>query len=62
MTRLKKGLSVANNFLKSTGVISKFGKYIPNVGPAVSTVASSLEYGIPGYGDSVAHSTTLVVH
>ena len=48
--KIKKGLSVANNFLKSTGIVSKFGKYIPNVGPAVSTIASSLGYGIPGYG------------
>ena len=42
---------MANNFLKQTGVISKFGKYIPYVGPAASTVASSLGYDIPGYGD-----------
>ena len=39
MIRLRKDL-VANKFLKSTGVISKFGKYIPNVGPAVSSVAT----------------------
>ena len=45
-------MSVANNFLKSTGVISKFSKYIPTVGPAVSTVVSALGYGIPGYGES----------
>ena len=43
---------MANNFLKSTGAISKLGKYIPHVGPAVSSVASSLGYGIPGYGGS----------
>ena len=43
---------MANNFLKSTGAISKLGKYIPTVGPAVSSVASSLGYGIPGYGDA----------
>ena len=30
--KIKKGLSVANNFLKSTGAISKLGKYIPHVG------------------------------
>ena len=53
---------MANNFLKSTGVISKFGKYIPHVGPDVPTIASSLGYDIPGYGDSGLHSTTLVVH
>ena len=41
MTRLS-SLSVANNFLKSTGAISKLCKYIPNVGLAVSSVASSL--------------------
>ena len=50
--KIKKGMSVANNFLKQTGVISKFGKYIPNVRPVVSSVASSLGYGIPGYGES----------
>ena len=50
--KIKKGLSVANNFLKSTGAISKLGKYIPYIGPAVSTVASALGYGISGYGDS----------
>ena len=50
--KIKKGLSVVNNFLKQTGVISKFGKYIPTVGPAVSTVASALGYGITGYGES----------
>ena len=49
--KIKKGLSVANNFLKSTGIISKFGKYIPHVGPAVSTIASSLGYGMRGYGE-----------
>ena len=43
---------MANNFLKSTGAISKLGKYIPHVGPTVSTIASSLGYGIPGYGES----------
>ena len=43
---------MANNFLKSTGAISKLDKYIPTVGPAVSSVASSLGYGIPSYGDS----------
>ena len=47
-----------NNFLKQTGVISKFGKYIPTVGPAVSTVASALGYGITGYGDAGVHWTT----
>ena len=51
LTRSKNGLSVAKNILKSTGAISKFGKYIPHVGPAVSSVASSLGYGIPGYGE-----------
>ena len=44
--KIKKVLSVANNFLKSTGAISKLGKYIPHVGPAVSSVASSLGYGM----------------
>ena len=34
---------MANNFAKKTGAISKFSKYIPNVGPAVSTIASSLD-------------------
>ena len=53
--KIKKGLSVVNNFLKQTGVISKFGKYIPTVGPAVSTVASALGYGITGYGDAGVH-------
>ena len=43
---------MANNFLKSTGAISKYGKYIPHVGPAVSAIANSLGYGIPGYGDA----------
>ena len=46
LTRSRKGLSVANNFAKKTGAINKFGKYIPNVGPAVSTIASSLGYGM----------------
>ena len=46
--RLKRGKQLP----EQTGVISKFGKYIPNVGPAVSTIASSLGYGIPGYGES----------
>ena len=49
--KIKKGLSVANNFLKSTGAISKLSKYIPTVGPAASTVASSLGYGMRGYGE-----------
>ena len=49
--KIKKGLSVANNFLKSTGAISKYGKCIPHVGPAVSSVASSLGYGMRGYGE-----------
>ena len=50
--KIKKGLSVANNFLKSTGAISKLGKYIPHVEPTVSSIASFLGYGIPGYGDA----------
>ena len=45
-------MSVANNFLKSTGVIGKLHKHIPHVWPVVSSVASSLGYGIPGYGES----------
>ena len=42
--KIKKGLSVANNFLKSTGVISKLDKYIPKYGDTISKVASSLGY------------------
>ena len=57
--KIKKVLSVANNFLKSTGAISKLGKYIPHVEPAVSTIASSLGYGIPGYENVGKHSITL---
>ena len=53
---------MANNFLKSTGVISKFGKYISNVGLAVSTVASSLVMASQAMETQVVHSTTLVVH
>ena len=52
LIRLKKGPNVANNFAKKTGIVSKLAKYISHVGPAVSTVASSLGYGIPGYGDA----------
>ena len=42
---------MANNFTKKTGIVSKALKYIPNVGPMISNVASSLGYGIPGYGN-----------
>ena len=48
---------MANNFLKSTGAISKLGKYIPHVGPAVSSVASSLGYGMRGYVEEGALNT-----
>ena len=60
--KIKKGLSVANNFLKFTGVISKFGKYIPHVGLAVSSVASSLGMASQAMETQVVHSTTLVEH
>ena len=50
--KVKKGFSIANNFLKKTGAVHKLAKYIPNVGPVVSSVAESLGYGIPGYGDA----------
>ena len=55
--KIKKGLSVANNFLKQTGVISKFGKYIPHVGPTVSTVASSLGYASQAMASQEEHLT-----
>ena len=50
--KVKKGFSIANNFLKKTGAVHKLAKYIPNVGPVMSSVAESLGYGIPGYGDA----------
>ena len=50
--KVKKGFSIANNFLKKTGAVHKLAKYIPNVGNVVSGVAESLGYGIPGYGDA----------
>ena len=46
--KIKKGLSVASNFLKSTGTISKFGKYVFHVRSTVSTVSQSLRYGDAG--------------
>ena len=51
---------MANNFLKSTGAISKLGKYIPHAGPAVSSVVSSLGYGTQATEMQEVHSTTLV--
>lgn len=48
--KIKKGLSMANNFAKKTGFVSKALKYIPNYGEQASKIASSLGYGIPGYG------------
>ena len=56
--KIKKGLSVANNFLKSTGAISKLGKYIPHVGPTVSKVVSSLGMVSQAMEKKVVHSTT----
>ena len=49
--KIKKGLSMANNFAKKTGIVSKALKYIPNYGETASKVASSFGYGIPGYGN-----------
>ena len=48
--KIKKGLSVANNFAKKTGIISKLSKYIPNYGEQISQFAEKYGYGIPGYG------------
>ena len=50
--KIKKGLSVANNFAKKTGIISKLSKYIPNYGQQISEMAEKYGYGIPGYGAS----------
>ena len=50
--KIKKGLSVANNFAKSTGTINKFAKYISHVGPAVSTISSSLGMGMQVMGNA----------
>ena len=43
-------MSVANNFLKKTGIISKLSKYIPNYGDQISSLVEKYGYGIPGYG------------
>ena len=50
--KIKKGLSVANNFTKKTGIISKLWKVYYALWRADIKVASALGYGIPGYGDS----------
>ena len=48
--KIKKGLSVANNFTKKTGIVSKLSKYIPNYGDQISSLAEKYRYGIQGYG------------
>ena len=50
--KIKKGLSVVNNFAKKTGIISKLSKYIPNYGQQISEMTEKYGYGIPGYGAS----------
>ena len=44
--KIKKGLSVANNFVKKTGIISKLSKYILNYGEQISSLAEKYGYGI----------------
>ena len=48
--KIKKGLSVVNNFAKKTGIVSKALKYTPNYGEQISQFAEKYGYGIPGYG------------
>ena len=45
--KIKKGLSVANNFLKSTGIISKLSKYILYYGEQIISLTEKCSYGIP---------------
>ena len=48
--KIKKGLSVANNFAKKTGIISKLSKYILNYCNQISSLAEKYGYRIQGYG------------
>ena len=47
-------MSVANNFAKKTGVISKLSKYTLSCGEQISQFVGKYGYGIPGYGSGGA--------